>query len=205
MSKPKHRSHLGASYFVTTKCWQSRAIFQLPENAEILIDILFQYRKQGAYFLHEFVVMPDHFHVILTPGLATSLERAVQLIKGGCSHRIHKARNHAMEIWQQGFHDWTIRDADDWHGKAEYVAMNPVRAGLVQTFRGWPYSSASGKFDLDPMPERFSKSSSGAKAPTLVPSTPGLKPRPPKEEATSQNARAHSPGQSGLSHRGSGA
>lgn len=204
MSTPKHRTHPGTSYFVTTKCWQGRTIFQVPENAEILIDTLFHYRERNAYFLHEFVLMPDHFHLMLTPGPAISLEKAVQLIKGGSSHRIHEARDHKMEIWQEGFYDWTIRDADDWRAKAEYIAMNPVRAGLVQTFRDWPYSSASGKFDLDPMPERFSKSSSGAKAPSLVPSTPGLKPRPPKEQGSPQNGSAHRPSQSDSPHRGPG-
>jgi hypothetical protein len=98
---------------------------------------------------------------------------------------IHKRRGTKQEIWQQGFHDWTIRDAADWLSKTEYIAMNPVRAGLVETFRSWPYSSASGKFVLDPMPERFLSEVSGAKAP---PGTPpqGLKPLPPNEKHSEQ-------------------
>lgn len=181
MTTPKHRTAPGTSYFVTTKCWQGRFVFQVSENAEILIKNLFHYRDRGAYLLHEFVVMPDHLHILLTPGVATSLEKAIQLIKGGSSHQIHKERHHTMEIWQEGFYDWTIRDADDWRSKAEYIAMNPVRAGLIQNFRDWPYSSASGKFVLDPMPAQFSKLSSGAKAQPSPVLALGLKPRPPKE------------------------
>lgn len=139
--------------------------------------------------MHEFVVMLHHVHLMLTPLERTSLEKALQLIKGGSSFEIHKARNQKMEIWQQGFHDWTIRDAADWNSKAEYIAMNPVRAGLAENFRDWPYSSASGKFILDPMPDRFLSKASGAKAPFSSVPAQGLKPLPPKEQRFSNMQR----------------
>jgi putative transposase len=188
MSTPKHRTALGASYFVTTKCRQGRSVFQVPENAEILIDVIFHYRDRKAFALHEFVVMPDHLHLLLTPSLTTSLEKALQFIKGGSSHQIRKARNQKMEIWQVGFHDWTIRDANDWQTKVEYIHTNPVRAKLVQSPQDWPYSSASGKFSLDPIPDKFLQLSSGAKAQTASALTPGLKPRPPKENGSIKSA-----------------
>ena len=181
MSTPKHRTALGSSYFITTKCWQSRAIFQVPETAEILIETLLNYRDRKAYALHEFIVMPDHLHLLLTPSSTTSLEKSMQFIKGGSSHQIHKARKQKMEIWQVGFHDWTIRDSDDWQTKAEYIRTNSVRAKLVQRPEDWPYSSASGKFPLDPIPEKFLQLSSGAKAQTASPLSQGLKPLPPEE------------------------
>ncbi len=166
---------------MTTKCAQGRTIFQVPENAQILIDVLYRNREKGTYLLHEFVIMPDHFHAMLAPLEKTSLEKAMQLIKGGSSFAIHKQRSQKMQIWQEGFHDWTIRDAEDWRTKAEYIAMNPVRAKLVESFRDWPYSSASGKFILDPMPARYLSEASGAKAPLVAAQSQGLKPVPPRE------------------------
>jgi putative transposase len=182
MSTPKHRTAPGTSYFITTKCWQSRAVFQVSENAEILTETLFHYRHCGAYFLHEFVVMLDHLHLLLTPSTTTSFEKAIQLIKGGSSYRIHRVRNQRMEIWQIGFYDWTIRDRNDWQAKVEYIHDNPVRAKLVEKAKDWPYSSASGKFSLDPIPEKFLQLSSGAKAQSTSAQTLGLKPQPPKAD-----------------------
>jgi putative transposase len=181
MSTPRHRSAPGTSYFVTTKCWQGRSLFQVKEIAEILVDTILHYRDAPAYLLHEFVVMPDHLHVLLTPAPTTSLERAIQLIKGGSSHRIHKQRDQRMEIWQVGFHDWTIRDYDDWLRKAEYVRSNPVRARLVEKPEDWPYSSATGNFALDPVPAKYLQLASGAKAHAAATLTSELKLRPPKE------------------------
>ena len=74
MGRLTHRTAPGCSYFVTTKTWENRAIFQVKENAEILIRCMFEYRDRGAYLLHEFVVMPNHLHLLITPGGETSLE-----------------------------------------------------------------------------------------------------------------------------------
>ena len=180
MTTPTHRTTPGSSYFVTTKCWEGRSAFQVTETAEILLSTLFHYRDSGAYMLHEFVIMPDHLHLMLTPGFHTSLEKAVQLIKGGSSCRIHKERGGRMEIWQVGFHDRTIRDLDDWHAKANYIRMNPVRARLCERVEDWPYSTACSKFALDGVPTKYQNPPSGAKARDVKALTPGLKPRPPK-------------------------
>jgi hypothetical protein len=115
----------------------------------------------------------------------------MQFIKGGSSHQIRKARNQKVKIWQVGFHDWTIRDANDWLTKVEYIQTNPVRARLVQRPEDWPYSSASGKFTLDPIPDKFLKLSSGAKAQAIPPLTQGLKPLPPKENGNIKSAPPH--------------
>ncbi len=181
MSTPGHRAVPGASYFVTTKCWEGRSLFQVTEVAEMLLNTLFHYRDSGAYLLHEFVIMPDHLHLMLTPNAETSLEKAVQLIKGGSSHRIHKERGGKMEMWQVGFHDWTIRDLEDW--KANYIHMNPVKARLCERPEDWAYSSAGGKFCMDGMPDKYQNLASGAKAQVVGTFAQGLKPLPPKETA----------------------
>jgi len=99
--------------------------------------------------------MPNHFHLLITPGENTSLEKAIQLVKGGFSHEFHKERGNRMEIWQVGFHDWTIRDGEDYRAKVRYIHMNPVEVRLVERPEDWPFGSACGKYALGPAPEKF--------------------------------------------------
>jgi len=165
MGRLTHRTAPGHTYFVTTKTWDNRAIFQVAENAQVLIQCMIRYRDKGSCLLHEFVVMPDHLHLLLTPTDETSLEKAMQLIKGGSSHEIHQQRGNKIEIWNPGFHEESVRDHQDYRRKAEYIRMNPVRAHLAETPEDWPYSSAAGGFRLDDEPERLKISTSGAKAP----------------------------------------
>jgi putative transposase len=153
MGRLTHRTSPGWTYFVTTKSWQSRPIFQVHEIVRILIDKLLEYREKGGYLLHEFVVMPNHLHLILTPQNSVTLEKAMQLIKGGSSHDIHIARGNETQIWQSGFHESRLRDFIDYKRKADYVWFNPVTAKLVERPEDWPYGSASENYRLDAIPQ----------------------------------------------------
>ena len=99
------------TYFVTSSTWERRHLFRTQTLAELFVVVLGQYRG-SSYLLHEFVLMPDHFHLLITPGEA--LERAVQKIKGGFSFRVKKELGSNSEIWQRGFSDHRIRDWEDY-------------------------------------------------------------------------------------------
>ncbi len=77
-----------ATYFVTSCTYQKIGLFQTSLMAELFIETLLHYRPQ-EYCLHEFVLMPDHFQILLTA--TSTLERAVQLIEGGSSFRAGKS------------------------------------------------------------------------------------------------------------------
>jgi putative transposase len=119
------------TFFVTTVTWQRLPIFRVEARARLLIEVMVGYRDQGKYLLHEFVVMPDHVHLLLTPADEISVERAVQFIKGGYSNQLRKVEK--IQIWQESFTNHRIRDAEDFQRHSEYVRMNPVRARLVGT------------------------------------------------------------------------
>ena len=181
MGRLKHRTMPGFSYFVTTKTWQSRAVFQVGQNAEILVQALLQYRDAGAYSLHEFVVMPNHLHLLLTPANDMSLERGMQLVKGGSSHSIHQQAGYKVQIWQPGFHEESIRNVVDFLEKSKYIHNNPVHARLVESPEDWAYGSASKRFRMDEPPNRLKGHSSGAEAPQARGGGMSeLKLRPPK-------------------------
>jgi putative transposase len=71
-----------STYFVTANVLERKSLFQVEKIARLFIEVLLDYRTQGKYLLHEFVVMPDHIHLILAPRQIT-LERAMQFAKGG--------------------------------------------------------------------------------------------------------------------------
>jgi len=109
--------------------FQRTALFLRTANAELLVKTIFGYREQGRFLLHAFAVMPEHLHVLLTPGKGQTVERCVQFIKGGFSFSVRK--QFAGEVWQAGFHEHRIRDSEDFRNQTEYVAGNPGRRGLI--------------------------------------------------------------------------
>jgi putative transposase len=164
---------------VTSATWQRRPLFLNERWARLLIDTLYHYRG-SAYLLHEFVIMPDHFHILLTP--KTSLEKAVQFIKGGFSYRAKKELNSSMEVWQKGFSDHRARDAADYVLHVDYIRQNPVRKHLSERVEEYPYSSSVAGIELDPVPQ-------GLK-PILVDQTYGAPERAPFQNKPAQRETA---------------
>ncbi len=181
MSRPKHRIRAAGAYFVTAETWQRRQIFIKESAARIFIETLLDYRQKGAFLLHDFVLMPDHFHAILTPGRGTTLEKALQFIKGASSFRTGKELRMRFPVWQPGFHEHWVRDFEDYKRCRDYLHLNPVKACLSEGLEDYPFSSASGKYSLDPV-----SFASGAEAPAIETAvTAGLKPCPAKAQPES--------------------
>src|SRR5271170_6909459 len=139
-------SRLG-TYFIIASNFEKQSLLQSDRMAALFIEVLFHYHKQGKYSLHEFVVMPNHFHLLITPLSPVSLEKAVQFIKGGFSYRARKELGFSGEIWQTSFYDRRVRDANEYVAFRHYIHMNPVRRGLVTLPEEFPFSSARIKMD----------------------------------------------------------
>jgi putative transposase len=140
------KMHSQRTFFVTTVTWQRRPIFSDEAKATLLLDVFLHYRDQGEYLLHEFVIMPDHLHLLITPAADVSLEKAMQFIKGNFAFRLGKKVK--MKVWQESFTNHRVRDAEDYEHHRSYIQLNPVRAGLMIN----PYSAAPASFRLDEVP-----------------------------------------------------
>ena len=116
----------------------------------LLLDVLVNYREKQEYLLHEFVIMPNHFHLLLTP--LRTLERAMRCIKGGFSYRAKREIHISYTFWQTSFYDRRVRDAEEYRQFRKYIYFNPVKKHLCVRPEDWEWSSATGTLDLDPAP-----------------------------------------------------
>ena len=159
MSKPPRDRVTSRSntYFITATANGNRALFQSERVANLLIETLLLYRDQRKFFLHEFVVMPNHIHLLLTTGRETTLERGVQLIKGGFSYCARRELGVRRAIWQRGFSEDRVRSLEEYHNFRNYIYNNPVRAGLARTPEEYPYSTANAKFRRTPLKSAAAK------------------------------------------------
>src|SRR5437868_8120511 len=112
------------TFFVTSITWERRAIFRAEPFAHLFLEVLFENRDKKRFALHEFVLMPDHFHLLITPVSELSLEKVVQYIKGGYSYRVKKDLGSAAEIWQASFTEHRIKDDEDYERHREYILEN---------------------------------------------------------------------------------
>ena len=106
---------------------------------------LLMYAKD-RYFLHEWVVMPNHVHALLTPRENQSLAKIMQSIKGHSARQIHLAIGGEGRLWQPDYFDRLIRDEEHFEKVCKYIAWNPVKAKLCNDPTLWVHSSANPKF-----------------------------------------------------------
>jgi putative transposase len=151
------RGNTGHSvYFITASTFQRTPLFRREQMARLFVDVLFHYREHKNYLLHEFVLMPDHFHLLISPTL--SLERSLQLIKGGFSYRAKKELGFTGEIWEKSFYDRRVRAAEGYYNFKQYIRQNPMKQGLVAALGDYPYSSAQPGSAMDEVPQRLKPS-----------------------------------------------
>jgi putative transposase len=101
--------------------------------AELFIDVLRTQMRSGRMIVHDFVVMPNHVHILMTVPGDMSIEKAMQLIKGVFSFRANKELGFRGKIWQRGYSDVRVVDEQSFEEHRAYIANNPVQAGLVNS------------------------------------------------------------------------
>ena len=141
------------TFFVTSSIAEKRNLLQSDRSAGLFIRVLYDYRAQEKYRLHEFVVMPDHFHVLLTVGSEMTIEKAVQFIKGGFAFRAGRELGFRVPVWQKGFSEVRVYDGEGFARVREYIWNNPVRRGLAFEPSEFAHSSAHPGFELDGAPQ----------------------------------------------------
>jgi putative transposase len=139
----------GQTYFVTSNTADRKPFFRHERWSRLFLETLYGYRPE-RYLLHAFVLMPDHFHLLITP--SASIELAIQCLKGGFSFRAKREFKWVGNIWVTGFSDHRIRDAEDLGIHLAYIQRNPVKARLVERAEDYAYGSASGSFEVDAFP-----------------------------------------------------
>jgi putative transposase len=116
-----------------------RRLLQSERNATLLIDVMRSYVAERKFQLHDFVLMPDHVHLLITVDHEVTIEKAMQLIKGRFSFRLKREFQYLGEVWQHGFSEVRADDDESFSRYREYIAQNPVKAGLVDSPEQYPY------------------------------------------------------------------
>ena len=116
-----------------------RRLLQSERNAGLLIDVLRSLVAEHRFRLHDFVIMPYHIHLLIEVAEEMTIEKAMQLVKGRFSYRLKKETSYLGEVWQRGFSEVQVLGKESYEKHRNYIAMNPVKAGLVDSPEKYPY------------------------------------------------------------------
>ena len=143
------------TYFITAAAYMHQNLFQRTETADLLLSTIFRYRDANEFLLHEFVIMPNHLHLVISIEDGRTIGRAMQMIKGGFSYAIGEAGGKLKAVWQPSDYEHRVRDGADYTRIRNYIHENPVQRMLVESAAEYAYSSARTEYRLDEVPERL--------------------------------------------------
>ncbi len=136
---PRESYEVSSQIFSITICTKDRRrLFNNKTWARLILTSL----ETGPFGknteLYAYCLMPDHFHILLTP-IDTNL---IDLINGLKSFTANLLRKNGLiePSWQRGFYDHALRKEEDLRTVAEYIVNNPVRANLVENWVDYPFS-----------------------------------------------------------------
>jgi putative transposase len=123
----------GAIYFFT-QCLQDRTRSDLvqAETASALLAAVRNYHDRQIWFMHLFLLMPDHLHALVSFPTGQSMRVAWS------SWKRYTAKATGV-IWQRDFFEHRLRSHESWEQRARYIRENPVRKGLVTEGGLWPW------------------------------------------------------------------
>ena len=149
MAKKRTNENLpGVLHYVTGNVDKRRPIFQRDNNCIAFLEELQKVKRERDSRLICFVVMPDHFHLIVNPRdgdiqgwigelKSRSARRLVQINPAG----LFAIKEEENQVWQESFR--TLRLWSGWMiwQKINYIHNNPLKAGLVRSARDYRWSS----------------------------------------------------------------
>ncbi len=127
------------TFFATTGTSMGKRLLQTERNAELLIEVLRSLVAEQKFELHDFVVMPDHLHLLLTVHNGMTIEKAMQLVKGRFSRRLSQESGFKGEVWQRGFTEAQVMNRENFEAHRAYIVQNPVKAELAAAVDEFPF------------------------------------------------------------------
>jgi len=163
MPRALHRYyHLNHLHFITCSCYQRRPALARPEHRTLFVEILSKVLSQYDFALLGYVVMPEHFHLLLSEPTRGDPSTIMQVLKQTVARKIlgilrgprtgsragvllAELENHHQpgkaQLWHRRFYDFNIWSEKKRWEKLEYMHLNPVERGLVKRPGDWPWSS----------------------------------------------------------------
>ena len=147
----------GESRFLTFSCYRQLPLFSNDAINDAFARRLGQLRDRLGFKLHAWVIMPEHAHLLLTPGPEQTVRGILTRLKGPFAQRLIKRWTELnasvlerirdpsgrMCFWRAaGGFDRNIWSAEEYCEKLHYIHVNPVRRGLVRSSTDWAWSSA---------------------------------------------------------------
>jgi len=152
-------------HFLTASTYRRARLFDSEPFQKVFIQTLAQLRTELGFHLLGYVLMPEHFHLLIWPQQQANPSRIIASLKQRTATYILKLLKQDSQsdwsqkmleavrlpdsvhdeatyrVWQRRFYDFNVWSENKRLEKLDYMHANPVQRRLVDSPAAWPYSS----------------------------------------------------------------
>ena len=138
-------------HFITCSRYQRKPLLGSAQRRDLFLRILEETRKTHRFVVCAYVVMPEHFHLLVTEPQIGDPSKVMQVVKQRFAQSVLYAEgtkttplrnpSHPRHIWQTRFYDYNVWTEKKRIEKVRYIHRNPVERGLVGSPEQWHWSS----------------------------------------------------------------
>ena len=116
-------------------------VFHKDGDYAALLDLMAEANERLPLRVLGYVLMPNHFHLVLWPRGDGDLSRWMQWLMTSHVRRYHRHYGGSGHVWQGRFKAFPIEQDEHLLAVLRYVERNPLRAKLVRRAENWLWSS----------------------------------------------------------------
>ena len=144
-------------HFITCSCYHRQPQLATAQHRDLFLSVLEEARQNYRFVVHGYVIMPEHFHLLMTEPEDGDPSVVMKVIKERFSKRVHQRHEGApliapfamsgfpdcepARVWQKRFYDFNVWTEQKEIEKLRYIHRNPVKRGLVEKPEQWRWSS----------------------------------------------------------------
>jgi len=128
-------------HFITCSCYHRQPRLATPERGDLFLRVLEAARRRYRFVVVGYVVMPEHFHLLMSEPQRDNPSVVMKVIKERFTRLLRRRSTFLAPVWQKRFYDFNVWTPEKRVEKLRYMHRNPVKRGLVEKPEDWKWSS----------------------------------------------------------------
>jgi putative transposase len=141
----------GAVYHITSRGNERKKIFLSDRDREIFLRTLQQVKDRFHWLCHSYVLMDNHFHLLIET-VEANLSRSMRQLNGVYTQEFNRRHSKVGHLFQGRFKAILIGKDDYLLEISRYIILNPVRAGIIGKAEEWLWSSYRATIGIEKPP-----------------------------------------------------
>ena len=129
-------------HFITFSCYRRLPFLGTVRARNSLVQAIDDVRKREGFKLVGYVIMPEHVHLLISEPPFGTPSSMLRTLKQQTSQKVRRSSAARLpQFWQRRFYDFNVWSQKKKVEKLAYMHQNPVKRGLVENLKDWPWSS----------------------------------------------------------------